>query len=53
MCLTSPALVHILLKGEGYNCRTNTSSGDGSWSNVVSQRNWVLGHISGSISGGM
>ena len=38
-------------QGEGYNCRTNTSSGDGSWSNVVSQRDWILGHISGSISG--
>lgn len=39
------------IKGEGYNCRTNTSNGDGSWSNVVSQRDWILGHISGSISG--
>ena len=38
-------------KGEGYNCRTNRSSGDGLWSNVVSQRDWVLGHISDNIVG--
>ena len=38
-------------KGEGYNCRTNRSSGDGLWSNVVSQRDWVLGHISDNIIG--
>ena len=30
------------LKGEGYNCRTDRTSGDGSWSNVAAQRNWIL-----------
>ena len=38
-------------QGDGYNCRTNLTSGDGSWSNVVSQKEWVLGHITGSIAG--
>ena len=38
-------------KGEGFNCRTNRSSGDGLWSNVVSQRDWVLEHISDNIVG--
>ena len=39
------------IQGDGYDCRTNQTSGDGSWSNVVSQREWVLGHIAGSITG--
>ena len=29
-------------QGEGYNCQTNETSGDGSWSNVASQRDWIL-----------
>jgi len=31
-----------VLKGEGYNCRRNEFNGDGLWSNVASQRNWIL-----------
>ena len=38
-------------QGEGYNCLTNRTSGDGLWSNVVSQRDWVLGHISDNLIG--
>ena len=38
-------------KGEGFNCITNRTSGYGSWSNVVSQRDWVLGHISNNLVG--
>ena len=38
-------------QGNGYDCATNLTNGDGSWSNVVSQREWVLGHITGSIAG--
>ena len=38
-------------QGDGYDCATNLTSGDGSWSNVVTQREWVLGHITGSIAG--
>merc|ERR1719192_2518565 len=45
-----PVLIGVL-NGEGYDCETNTFNGDGRWSNVVSQRDWVLGHISGSITG--
>ena len=41
----------MTIQGDGYDCRTNQTSGDGSWSNVVSQREWVLGHIAGSITG--
>ena len=26
------------LKGEGFNCETNETSGDGSWSNVATQK---------------
>ena len=44
-------LCHISSQGGGYNCENNRSNGDGRWSNVVSQRDWVLGHISGSIAG--
>ena len=41
----------VSTQGDGYDCATNLTSGDGSWSNVVSQREWVLGHITGSIAG--
>ena len=41
----------VILQGDGYNCERNEFGGDGSWSNVVAQRDWVLGRISGSITG--
>ena len=28
-------------QGEGFNCRTNKTSGDGEWSNVAAQRKWI------------
>ena len=31
-----------VLKGEGYNCRDNQTTGDGLWSNVAAQREWIL-----------
>ena len=36
------ALQSPIRQGEGYNCQTNETSGDGSWSNVASQRDWIL-----------
>ena len=39
------------IQGNGYDCATNLTNGDGSWSNVVSQREWVLDHITGSVAG--
>ena len=29
------------IQGEGYNCRTNKTNGDGEWSNVAVQRRWI------------
>ena len=43
----------VISQGEGYDCETNEFGGDGSWSNVVAQREWVLGHIAGSITGSL
>jgi len=30
-----------VLKGEGFDCRTNKTAGDGEWSNVAVQRRWI------------
>jgi len=30
-----------VLKGEGFDCRTNKTAGDGEWSNVAVQRQWI------------
>jgi len=30
-----------VLKGEGFDCRTNKTNGDGEWSNVAEQRKWI------------
>ena len=30
-----------VLKGEGYDCSTNTTNGDGQWSSVATQRKWI------------
>ena len=29
------------MQGEGYNCITNKTAGDGEWSNVAAQRRWI------------
>ena len=29
------------MQGEGYNCITNNTAGDGEWSNVAAQRRWI------------
>ena len=29
------------VQGEGYDCRTNKTNGDGEWSNVAVQRRWI------------
>ena len=28
-------------QGEGFDCRTNKTAGDGEWSNVAVQRRWI------------
>ena len=28
-------------QGEGFDCRTNKTAGDGEWSNVAAQRKWI------------
>ena len=33
--------VHATLHGGGYNCETNTSSGDGLWNNILPHLSWV------------
>ena len=40
-----------VLKGEGYDCRTNTTNGDGQWSSVAVQRTWVFNQIYGRATG--
>ena len=35
----------ILSQGEGFNCETNETSGDGSWSNVAAQKDWILDQL--------
>ena len=37
--------ISILLQGEGFNCETNETSGDGSWSNVAAQKDWILDQL--------
>ena len=37
--------ISILLQGEGFNCETNETSGDGSWSNVAAQKDWILNQL--------
>jgi len=34
-----------VLEGEGFNCETNETSGDGSWSNVATQKDWILDQL--------
>ena len=37
--------ISILIQGEGFNCETNETSGDGSWSNVAAQKDWILDQL--------
>ena len=39
-----------VLKGEGCDCRTNTTNGDGQWSSVAVQRTWVFNQLTDSPS---
>jgi len=34
-----------VLEGEGFNCATNETHGDGSWSNVAAQKDWILDQL--------
>ena len=36
----------ILFQGEGFDCATNRSDGDGEWSNVAFQHRWIMNQIS-------
>merc|ERR1719430_647795 len=40
-----------VLKGEGYDCRTNRTNGDGQWSSVAEQRKWIWMQLSGGGKG--
>ena len=33
--------ITVMFQGEGFDCRTNKTFGDGEWSNVAAQRNWI------------
>ena len=35
----------LIFEGEGFNCATNETHGDGSWSNVAAQKDWILDQI--------
>ena len=36
----------ISFQGEGFDCRTNTSSGFGSWNNVAHHNSWIKSQLS-------
>lgn len=39
-------IVVIFFQGEGFDCSTNKSGGDGEWSNVAFQKRWILNQLS-------
>ena len=43
--------VSILPQGEGFDCVTNKTSGDGEWSNVAKQHRWILNQLPVALGG--
>ena len=44
-CIKTLLLIDCLFQGGGFDCADNSTSGDGKWNNIESQRDWILAQM--------